>query len=357
VRDGSSQRPVLAVGTVVVLLLLLSSAVTAFGAVGFGWSLVLAVLPAPLLVVFVRAIDRYEPEPPRLMALAFAWGASAAIVIASVLNLLGFAAGAVLIGPDAAEFFAAVIVAPFVEEAAKAAALGIIWWRHRREFNGVVDGIVYAALAGMGFAVVEDLFYYGEAWLQGTQEFTATVVVRGLLSPFAHSLFSALVGIGVALSLEVRRLRALPIVAGYAAAVFAHALWNGTALLGFLPLAYVGFFVPLFFGVVLVARWAMRHEGELLRRHLLPEVDAGLLHPATVEAFASVPARRDLLRRAAADGGEESRREVADVLHAAAELAFARHRISKHAHNDRETLEREQRCAHELRARLAGSAP
>jgi protease PrsW len=310
-------------------LALAAQAISEFGALGAGWVFLLATLPAPLLVAFVRAIDRYEPEPPRLMVAAFAWGATAAVFLAGIFNAVGWLAAATVAGEEAGMVFVASVVAPVGEEILKAAALGLIWWRHRGEINGVVDGIVYAALVGMGFAVVEDAFYYGQAWLAGGGELAATVVVRGLLSPFAHSMFTALTGIGIAWSIESARLRWFPALAGLAGAIFLHAAWNTAALVGLLPLLYLFFFIPLFVALLVVARLAMRHEGNLLRRHLQPEVARGLLSPGWVEVFASIPARRRLLRDVARSGGPAAQARTAAVLHAAAEAAFARHRAER----------------------------
>ena len=61
------------------------------------------------------------------------------------------------------EAFGAVISAPLVEESAKAIILLIFFFAKRDEFDGVVDGIVYAAMVGLGFAMTENIQYYGRA--------------------------------------------------------------------------------------------------------------------------------------------------------------------------------------------------
>jgi protease PrsW len=142
-------------------------------------------------------------------------------------------------------------------------------------------------------------------------------------------MFTALTGIGIAWSIESARFRWFPAAAGLAGAIFLHSLWNTTAMLGVLPLVYVAFFIPLFVTLLIVARLAMRHEGKLLRRHLQPEVARGLLSPGWVEVFASIPARRKLLRDVARSGGPQAQQRTAAVLHAASEAAFARHRAQR----------------------------
>src|SRR5205809_319359 len=75
----------------------------------------------------------------------------------------------------------------------------------RREFDGVVDGIVLAGLSGLGFAFTENVLYFGRAFLAGQEQSLTTgffavgftFVLRGVLSPFAHPLFTAMTGIGL----------------------------------------------------------------------------------------------------------------------------------------------------------------
>ena len=57
--------------------------------------------------------------------------------------------------------------APIVEEALKAAILVRFYLARKDEFDGVVDGVIYAAMVGLGFAFAENVDYYGRAFQQG----------------------------------------------------------------------------------------------------------------------------------------------------------------------------------------------
>jgi len=59
--------------------------------------------------------------------------------------------------------FGAVISAPIVEESAKAFILFVLFFWKKDEFDGIVDGIVYAGMVGLGFAMTENILYYGRA--------------------------------------------------------------------------------------------------------------------------------------------------------------------------------------------------
>jgi protease PrsW len=323
-------RAGLIVGVIVMALLGLATllvTVVEVGATGAGLSLLVATLPAPLVFAFVRVIDRHEPEPLGMLALVFLYGATAAVFFAGILNVLGEEIVAAALGPAIGEFFGLAVAAPFVEEGLKAGALLFIVWRRRSEFNGVIDGLVYGAVVGMGFAVMEDMLFYGQALLEGGDAFAATVVVRGVFSPFAHSLFTAMTGLGLALSLEMPGRRWFPAVAGLAGAIGLHALWNGSAYFEVLPFVYFVVFVPMMCLVMVVAWRAVRWEGRLVTRMLTPDVGTGLLTEPEVAALGTTAGRRAVVRHAGAVGGAPAKRRVRDFQLAATELAFVRRRM------------------------------
>ena len=312
-----------AVGVINLLLQLLAA-----GPVGFAISFVLSVLPAPLLLWLVLRRDRFEPEPPRLLAITFCWGATIAILVALVLNVTGGSIVGAGFGAAAGELYTLSVSAPVVEELAKAAVLLIIVRRSRHEFNGVIDGVVYASMVGLGFAIVEDASYYAEALLT-TGDVGAVVVLRGVFSPFAHPLFTSMTGIGIALSLRTPRVRWRWIIGGLLLAMALHSLWNTSfAISGEVGIAvYFLFFVPLFFSMLLVIRRALRSEGKMIRTHLALEVAGGKMTPADVEAVATLPGRRAAVKAAAAAGGSSGAAAMRRFHHAVTELAFYRHAV------------------------------
>ena len=86
----------------------------------------------------------------------------------------------------------------------------LLWWR-RHELDGVLDGIVYAGMVGIGFAFTENILYLAAAYdgtdglgPGGTEALTGTFILRCLVSPFAHPLFTAFIGIGVGLAVTSR---------------------------------------------------------------------------------------------------------------------------------------------------------
>jgi RsiW-degrading membrane proteinase PrsW (M82 family) len=323
-------------------LLILASVTSSTGLVGFLIGLCLALLPLPVVLGAFRWLDRYEPEPRGLLLFCFFWGATVAALASALLNTASAIAIARTTGESEGVAATAVLVAPWVEEAAKGAAVLLVLWFRRQEFDGLVDGIVLAGLAGVGFAFTENILYFGRAFLAGGEElgltggiFAAgiTFVLRGVLSPFAHPLFSAMVGIGLGLAARTSSaaVRWLAPVVGYLAAVVLHATWNWASLSGISGFftGYLLIMVPAFVATVVLATWSRRREGATVARQLPAYVQAGWLAPEDVPMLASLPRRRQALRWVEGNRGPTRGRALRDFQHAATELAFLRDRVER----------------------------
>jgi RsiW-degrading membrane proteinase PrsW (M82 family) len=303
------------------------------GPVAFLTGLVLATVPVPIYVTLALRIDRYEPEPLRMLAWAFFWGASAATLIALVLNTAGQAVVGSSFGSDIGEIYGGSISAPIVEESAKGAVLfGIYRWR-RTQLDGVLDGLVYAAMVGLGFAMTENILYYSRAALEGGVPLAATFFVRGVLAPFTHPIFTAMTGMGVGVAVgSVRHgVRLLAPLGGLVAAMVLHSLWNTAAGVGggaaFLGVYFV-IMVPVFLALIAVIVVSVQREGRVVAEQLRPEIAAGTLTPGEALTLSSLSDRRRM-RRAARRDGAEPRRACRALQLAATELAFQRSRVAR----------------------------
>ncbi len=288
---------------------------------------VLAVLPVGPVIAAFLWLDRYEPEPVRLLAAAFGWGA--VVATAAALALQAF--GQLVLG--APETWSAAIVAPITEEAAKGFFILLLLWARRHEIDGVLDGIVYAGMVGVGFAFTENILYLGAAYMGGDdlgpgglESAVGVFIVRGVFSPFAHPLFTTFIGVGVGYAV-VRRgaARFLAPLAGYFLAVAAHALWNGSAFFAggqYFVLTYLFAMVPAFLLVVGFAAWARRREATMLSRALTDAASRGFLAPAEVPWLVRLPARRASRQHARRVGGVVSERVMRDYQQQAVELGF-----------------------------------
>ena len=300
-----------------------------------------AVLPVIPVVAAFLWVDRWEPEPARLLLVAFLWGACVATFVSSIVNDTASVIGDAILGRGIGSFVSAVISAPLVEEGLKGLLLLGLLWLRKREFNGVVDGIVYAGLVAAGFAFTENILYFGRAFatdgLVGEGGgVVAVFILRGLFSPFAHPLFSAVMGIAVGAATWVRSavVRVLLPAVGYLGAALLHAIWNASAGIGQgvgFVVVYVLIMVPLFAGMIVLVVWQRHREQRVVAAQLPGFAAAGLIAPSEVGLLASLAGRRGWRSAVRRRAGDEAARAVKDYQDVVTELAFLRDRMARGA--------------------------
>lgn len=323
---------VLAVPALIVLGVLRTNLGTAAVLVGT----MAAVLPVVPVVAAFLWVDRWEPEPSGMLLAAFLWGAGVSVLGAGIINDTVSVIGDQILGVGSGDLVGAVISAPIAEEGFKGAFLiGLLYWR-RREFDGVVDGVVYAGLVAAGFAFIENILYFGRAFAieglaGGEGGVVALFILRGVLSPFAHPVFTAMIGIAVGLAAHCRGRTAVVLLslAGYLAAVALHALWNASASFRLLPLVYVAIMVPLFAALIALVIWQRRREQRVVAAQLPGFAQAGWIAPSEVPLLASLAGRQGWRAAVREATGPEAADAVRDYQHAVTELAFLRNRMQR----------------------------
>lgn len=208
----------------------------------------------PLLIVLpvLAWLDRVEPEPRTSRLHAVLWGATVAGLVSGIVNSI--------VAVSAGEVAATVISAPLVEEAMK--GLGVYWALRRREIDSVMDGVVYAGWVAVGFAVVEDFVYFADA--AQNDMLLQVFILRALLTPFAHPLFTAWTGLAIGLAVARNQSVLANAFWGYGLAVASHAAWNGSlvyaqetgndAAIGLAALSFFLLFVAAVVSVVVIRR-------------------------------------------------------------------------------------------------------
>jgi protease PrsW len=307
------------------------AAVAARGAVPAGIGLTLALLPIPALLAGVLALDRLEPEPPGSLVFIFLWGAGSAALI----GLIGVLAGNQLLttptlgsgGFVTESAFASIGVAVLEDTLMGAALVGLLWLRPQ-EIDGISDGVVYGSMVGLGFALIENIFYYAEATHYGFSALATTFVLRGVASPVCQALFASLIGAGVAYAAMVRGRRGLWAVAvGWLAAVTLHALWNGALAGSGARLALVYAIMAFIVILLLLAMVLDRRRMIGLIRRYLPEYEAvGVLTTYDISMLSSMPRRRQARAWARLHGGLGALRDMAEYQLSATELGLLHRR-------------------------------
>lgn len=304
------------------------------GPVPFAIGVVLAVLPVPALVAAVLALDRFEPEPTRKLAIAFFWGASVAVLLAGVLNTVGLSITQDLLGTAEGRAVSVAIGAPIVEETLKGLVILGLMIFARRELDGPTDGIIYAGMVGLGFAMTENVLYYTRAVLEhGAGGLVGTFILRGVVTPFAHPLFTAMIGmaLGYAAITRNRPLRYLLPVLGLFAAMILHGLWNAAATTAILYLAfvYLAVLLPVLLIVIAVTLVDRRRMVQLVSRHLPRYGDQGVVTTEDINMLSKLRYRRRARFWAKANGGANAARAMRHYQLAAVELALLDARVER----------------------------
>lgn len=262
----------------------------------------MALVPLAVVLIGIRWVDRWEPEPRGLLIFAFLWGAISSIFVALlasvVVEVVQEGAG---IGESERELLGSVIQAPIVEELAKGLGVLLIFLAARKYFDGPVDGVVYAGTIAAGFAFTENILYFGAEIVDGGTVSGAVgiFIVRGIMSPFAHVMFT--ICTGIAIGLATRRTGArggvLAFVVGVIPAMLLHALWNGASYVvgdDFL-IYYVVVQVPLFIGAIVLVVQLRRAESRMTRTRLSEYAAAGWYNPDEIVALATPAGRRQAM--------------------------------------------------------------
>lgn len=306
-------------------------------------------IPAYFYTGLVRSIDRFEKEPPAYLIAAFVWGAVPAVIMGIILQVILGIPVRLWLGDDtlSSQLIEASLSAPITEEFLKGMAVAIIFLTRRREFDGWVDGIVYGAMAGFGFAYVENILYLmnTETW----QDWIGLFCLRTLVFGGLHGFWTAITGIGFGVARYIHNpvLQILAIAACLVTAMFGHFIHNTAATLvdmtsgASLLVALFNYFVLLLFmgGLWLIAGYLDRQR---LKTYLRDEVP----HPLPPDYYTALCQSRSHAFKTLSQLGltPQQQREFWQL---AAELAQKKLQLSKMGEEDGNSAE-----IHQLRQAL-----
>ncbi|MBF4549565.1 MULTISPECIES: PrsW family intramembrane metalloprotease [unclassified Pseudoclavibacter] len=327
-----------------------------------------ALVPLGLVLTAVWWLDRWEPEPRILLAFGLFWGAGASVVGTLVTGgMMLDVARSYLATEGAVSKFSVLIQSPISEESIKAVGLFLILIFARRHFDSPLDGFSYAAVIGAGFAFTENIIYFSQA-AESASGFASTFIVRGILSPFAHALFTGITGMAIGWGARRGGWRR-PILMGLGGlviAILAHAFWNGGSLL-ILPLLGVDpsnqfgwliFYLVVQLPIFLLLAWFLvkLHDRDrlIIVDRLGEYADAGWFTTSEVAMIGDWSAREQAFAWAKSVSPEADR-AMRGFVQDASRLAFAREhaRVNKRDPNRRVVEKRMLDRVKEHRSQLA----
>lgn len=296
--------------------------------------LFLGFVPMFFFAYLVYWTDRYEKEPLPLVIGVFLWGAIVAAGGAFVINtMLGIGVYIFTSSDVATDLATGSLIAPVVEEALKAFAVLIVFLVFRNEFDSILDGIVYAAIAALGFAATENVYYiysYGYAE-SGWGGIFVLFIIRVILVGWQHPFYTAFTGIGLAITRLNRNIlvKLIAPLIGFSLAIFTHSFHNTLASfmngLGGLAFGTLLDWTGWFF-MFLFILWALYREQTWISKHLKDEVNAGTISAAQYRTACSAWAQ-SIARLGALFSGRAG--STGRFYQACAELAFKKEQALK----------------------------
>ncbi len=242
-------------------------------------SLVAAACSALAYVGLLVSFDRHEREPWPFMLFAFGWGAAPAVLLSLFAEQYVGASLHFFVNQAELQLVFTAVVAPLIEEFAKAVPVVVIFWWYRHEFDGLLDGLLYGSLAGFGFAMTENVFYFTTYFHQDAGLGWQVVFLRSLVFGLNHALYSSCLGLGLAVARFAKRraVRLLAPTLGLALGVALHMFHNYSVMTDD---SWAPALISNWSGVaawLLLVGFALHQEARCMRQELREEVQAGLI--------------------------------------------------------------------------------
>lgn len=309
--------------------------------------LTIPIIPALGINLLVNFMDRFEREPWFLRLAAFLWGAIIAIPPTFLIEQYVDSLRPIILGPrpdDIAHAIFAGLNAGITEETVKGLGLLLLFFVLRDEFDNVTDGIIYGALIGAGFAMVENFSYFSAH----PKSLLVLLIGRVVLGWLSHSTFTACFGaaLGYIRHTRVKWQQIVIPLGGYIVAVGLHSVFDfvnflATALVVNYPtntnvltsalIVSVGNYVPSFIAQMVIVYCLVKslaHEASIIREFLAEEVSSGIV---TVDEYALLQhsfLRRKIERHVLMQGNWRQWMQIRRLYQAEIKLAFRKWHVS-----------------------------
>jgi protease PrsW len=314
--------------------------------------LLLAAVAIPVGIIIYR-LDQFEPEPASLIVIALLWGAVVALSFAAIVNTAFLTFLQSIMSPKAVDAWGASIVAPIDEEFYKGAGLVMIFLIARHEIDGLLDGLVYGAMIGLGFQVMENIQYFVHAAAQtqggGIEALIGTFFVRVLVAGlYSHMLFTGLTGFGFAYFITRKGTATWAQRAGIfalfiAASWAAHFVWNSPwldslqqggagAFIGALVIKGLPFLILLVIMGILARRRESQAFSRLMTEEISEETENDVVTQEEFHVLQSGRRRRRVARQMKRQKGPYAKRLVRRIMREQMNLALFHSKLKDSGH-------------------------
>ena len=213
--------------------------------------LTLSATPGLAIAYIIYHQDIHEPEPLHLVIASLVWGS---ISVFLTIFFFGYLKDLVEFN-DQSElgiFEIALIQVALLEEGCKFLFLRGVLFRSKN-FNEPFDGIVYAVMIGMGFAITENMLYV----FRGQED---ALLIRIFTAVPAHAIFGVLMGFFLGKVSMTNKHKTFFSAVSLLSAVLMHGIYDYFLFTSFMPGVWTGAIVALVIGYFYAYRAIRIHQ-------------------------------------------------------------------------------------------------
>ena len=184
----------------------------------------MAFLPPIIYTIWIRNTEKFNREKWKSIILCFIWGSSIAVIAAIIMEyILGFSLVLSINDQNSLSLVSVIIIAPFAEELAKPLAIRLK--AVKRELKEFEDGLIYGAVAGLGFSATENLLYGWDFMSEGLLFFFIFMIIRSFGGCLLHASATAWTGYGYGKTL-IKNTSLIRVLPYFLLAILIHAFYN-----------------------------------------------------------------------------------------------------------------------------------
>ena len=184
----------------------------------------MAFLPPIIYTIWIRNTEEINREKWKSIILCFIWGATIAVIAALILEfILDFSISPSINDQNTLSLVSVIIIAPFAEELAKPLALRLK--SVKKELDELEDGLIYGAIAGLGFSATENLLYGLDFLSEGLLFFFIFMSIRSFGGCLLHASATAWTGYGYGKTI-MKNTSFIRVIPYFLLAMLIHAFYN-----------------------------------------------------------------------------------------------------------------------------------
>ncbi|MDA3860845.1 MAG: PrsW family intramembrane metalloprotease [Melioribacteraceae bacterium] len=228
------------------------------------------IVPIAIYLFFLWKFDKNEPEPIKFVLYHFLYGATAAIVLGIIGSKIFSFPLTLIFSEEANTILKIILVAPIIEEIAKASLL--FKTINNKRIDNLTDGLIYGGAIGLGFGITENFLYF-ILFGNSLETFIPLFIIRSSFSAVMHSLSTATVGGLMSLTkYSSQNKYTISTVVGLLVAMLIHFAWN--LRVGFYQTFYFVILFMLFVILLFILTYylSIRFENKIIQKELLNEI-------------------------------------------------------------------------------------